>query len=109
MQDQRLQKRMRPFVNHGLVGFSASTVFVMMGLGFNVANLATLVSGSALGVVAVGVLWVICGVLFAGVQFGLSMIGTRDDDEGGPGGGLRGPVQDYVPIRVPVAKPRRKL
>ncbi|MGY3439650.1 MULTISPECIES: hypothetical protein [unclassified Marinovum] len=109
MQEQRLQKRMRHYMNHGLVGFAASTVFVTMGLGFNIANLAHLVTSSVLGVVGVAVLWVICGFVFTGVQFGLSMIGTRDDDEGGPGGGLRGPVQEYVPIRVPVSKPRRKL
>ncbi|AKO97403.1 MAG: hypothetical protein RID15_16415 [Marinovum algicola] len=107
MREPQLPKLVRQYFKHVLIGFLASAVFVVMLLGFNIANLAHLVATSPLGILAVFLLWVVNGIVFAGVQFGISTMGDDDDDT--PGGGLRAPVREYAPVRVPVAKPRRRI
>lgn len=107
---QELPKLVRHYIKHVLIGFAASAVFVVMLLGFNIANLWHLVSTSQVGPLAVFMLWVFNGIVFAGVQFGISIMSMGDDDDDTtPGGGLRAPQTDYVPVRIPVTPPRRKL
>lgn len=109
MQETGLPKLVKHYIKHVVIGFVASAVFVTMLLAFNIGNLWHLVSTSPVGILAVIMLWVFNGIVFAGVQFGISIMNMGDDDDDTPGGGLRGPVRDYVPVRVPVSKPRRRL
>lgn len=109
MREPGLPKLISQYIKHVLIGFCASAVFVALLLGYNIANLGHLVSTSPVGILAVLMLWVFNGIVFAGVQFGISIMTMGDDDDDTPGGGLRAPVREYAPVRVPVSKPRRKL
>ncbi|WP_323768472.1 hypothetical protein [Marinovum sp.] len=109
MRKSRLPKLIRRNGSHLLVGFLASAVLVGMLLGYDIAGLTQLASGGFPGLIALFVLWVVCGLVLSAVQFGLSSVNLRDDDDDTPGGGLRAPVREYAPVRVPVSKPRRKI
>jgi hypothetical protein len=67
-----------------------SAVFVGALFAFDVANLWTLVSRSDVGLMAAVMLFMGNGIVFAGVQFGISVMRMGDDDEE-PRGGQREP------------------
>jgi hypothetical protein len=52
---------------------------------------------------AVIVFWVLNGIVFAGVQFGVAimLMSESDDKDDGPQGGMR------IPVRVPATAQRR--
>ena len=97
------------YIRQVAIGFAISAAFVAMLLFFNVANLWHLVSSSSDGILAVIVMWVLNGIVFAGVQFGIAIMRMKEDDT--PGGGTRRalPVMlaEPVPVRVPVKIDRR--
>lgn len=110
MQNHKLPKLVREYIKHVLIGFAASAVFVTMLLWFNIANLWHLVTHTDSGVLAVFLLWVFNGIVFAGVQFGIAIMRMGDDDDDGPGGGLRAPVtHEYATIPVTEGKSRRRI
>ncbi|PWR04681.1 hypothetical protein DKT77_00285 [Meridianimarinicoccus roseus] len=85
------------YIRQVLIGYAISAAFVAMLMVFNVANLWHLVSGSSIGWLAVLMLWVFNGIVFAGVQFALSLPKGHGDDTGR---GRRDPV--HVPLAEPV-------
>jgi hypothetical protein len=99
----------RLYVKSVAIGFAIAAVFVVMLLYFDIANLWHLVSHSDNGWLAVLVLWVLNGIVFAGVQFGIAVMNLKDDDDDEPRGGKRSRVarQDgrsphgqMIPVRV---------
>ncbi|WP_137703021.1 hypothetical protein [Marimonas lutisalis] len=106
-----MPKLIRMYIVNVLIGFAIAAAFVAMLLYFNVANLWHLVSHSDKGWLAVLILWISNGIIFAGVQFGIAVMRMKDDDDDGPGGGLRErivpPRREPVLLRVPAEKPRR--
>ena len=101
-----MPKLIRLYILQVLAGFGLSAVFVGALLWFNVANLWHLVSGSDMGLVAVLMLFMFNGIVFAGVQFGIAVMQMKDD--GGPKGGRKAPVATRIPAMVrAVAKPRQ--
>jgi len=93
----------RLYIVNVIIGFAIAALFVALLLAFNVGNLGHLVSVSDKGVLAVILLWVAHGIVFAGVQFGIAVMGQKDDDDDdGPGGGLGQHVmrREHLPIRV---------
>ncbi|MCR9126793.1 MAG: hypothetical protein NXH82_11780 [Rhodobacteraceae bacterium] len=90
------------YIRSCVIGFAVAAVFVALLLGFDVMNMWRLVSGSDIGVLAVAVLWVLHGIVFAGVQFGYAVMsqGRDDDDDDEPGGGT--PIREHAVVRVPV-------
>jgi len=89
------------YIRNVLFGFVLSGVFVAALMYFNIANLWHLVSSSSMGWVAVVMLFMFNGIVFAGVQFGIAIMRMDQDDE--PKGGKREPlVVDYQPIVIPV-------
>ncbi|WP_306006084.1 hypothetical protein [Aquicoccus porphyridii] len=106
-----MPKLIRMYIVNVLIGFAIAAAFVAMLLYFNIANLWHLVTHSDIGWLAVLILWISNGIIFAGVQFGIAVMRMKDDDDDGPGGGLRErvtpPTREPVLVRVPVAKPRR--
>ena len=106
-----MPKLIRMYIVNVLIGFAIAAAFVAMLLYFNVANLWHLVSHSDKGWLAVLILWISNGIIFAGVQFGIAVMRMKDDDDDGPGGGLRErivpPRREPGLLRVPDEKPRR--
>jgi hypothetical protein len=90
----------RLYIRHCAIGFLLSGVFVGALFAFDVANLWTLVSRSDVGLMAAVMLFMGNGIVFAGVQFGISVMRMGDDDEE-PRGGRREPVAIPVLARVP--------
>lgn len=101
-----MPKLVRLYILQVLTGFGLSAAFVGLLLWFNVANLWHLVTHTSGGIVAVIMLFMFNGIVFAGVQFSISIMRMRDEE--GPGGGKRddlpvGP-REMVPVRVEARK-----
>ncbi|MBW4984163.1 hypothetical protein KZZ07_16595 [Mameliella sp. CS4] len=96
-----MPKLIRLYILQVLAGFGLSAVFVGALLWFNVANLWHLVSGSDMGLVAVLMLFMFNGIVFAGVQFAISIMRMGHEDD--TSGGKRQRVRPQEPARVRVA------
>lgn len=96
-----MPKLVRLYIKNVLFGFVLSGVFVFALLYTNVANLWHLVSSSDIGWIAVAVLFVSNGVVFAGAHFAMTIMRMekKDDDTSG---GKRAPVATNIPARVEV-------
>ncbi|MBO9479087.1 hypothetical protein J7382_16180 [Shimia sp. R11_0] len=103
------------YIRQVAIGFAISAAFVAMLLYLNVANLWHLVSSSSDGVLAVVVMWVLNGIVFAGVQFGIAIMRMKDDDH--PGGGKRDALPtglqqvmlaEPVPVKIDQRSPQKK-
>ncbi|MCB1337665.1 MAG: hypothetical protein KDK10_09520 [Maritimibacter sp.] len=92
----------RLYIKNVFFGFGLSALFVSALLYANVGNLWHLISTSNVGWIAVVMLVFFNGVVFAGVQFAISIMRmeAQDDD---PQGGKRVPVATNIPARVKVA------
>ena len=62
-----MPKLIRMYIINVAIGFAIAAVFVGMLLWFNIANLWHLVSHSDKGWLAVLILWISNGIIFAGV------------------------------------------
>ncbi|MFY0681379.1 MAG: hypothetical protein JXR13_12450 [Thalassovita sp.] len=96
-----MPKLIRFYIQNVLIGFAIAAVFVAVLLGFNVANLGHLILGSSDGLLAAGILWFANGIVFAGVQFAIAVMGLKED-EPKPKGGLGVPLPLSVRQRAPV-------
>jgi len=98
-----MPKLVRLYIVNCAIGFAAAAVFVGMLLWFDIANLWHLISTSDKGWLALLVLWISNGVIFAGVQFGIAVMGMKDDDDDdGPRGGHRQRVMQREHATIPV-------
>lgn len=101
-----MPKLVRLYIKNVLVGFGLSATFVGLLLYTNVGNLWHLVSSSDIGWIAVLMLFMFNGIVFAGVQFAIVIMRMGQDDT--PKGGKRDtvmtPRSEPVPVRV--ASPR---
>ena len=90
-----MPKLIRFYIVNCVIGFAVAGVFTAAVLCFNVANLWHLISGSDIGLMAVAVFWVLNGIVFAGVQFGVAIMfmAEDDDDATGPHLGMMIPVR----------------
>jgi hypothetical protein len=71
----------RLYIRHCAIGFGLSAVFVGLLFVFDVAKLWTLVSRSDVGVMAALMLFMGNGIVFAGVQFGITVMRMGEDDD----------------------------
>ena len=100
-----MPKLVRLYIRHVLIGFGISAVVVSGLLYLNVANLWHLISTSDMGWIAILMLFVFNGVVFAGVQFSIVIMRMAQNDP--PAGGPKkrvGPVAGMAVIPVPVEK-----
>lgn len=98
-----MPKLIRLYITHCAIGFGIAAGFVGMLLWFNIANLWHLISTSDKGWLALLVLWLSNGVVFAGVQFGIAVMRMKDGDDDEPRGGRRqrvAPQPRMIPVRV---------
>ena len=97
-----MPKLVRMYIQHVLIGFVLSLIFVGLLLWFNVVNLWHLVTATSDGPWAVFLLVVFNTIVFGGVQFGIAVMRMGDDPD--QGSGLKQRVAP-APVPVPVAKP----
>ena len=102
-----MPKLIRLYIVNVAIGFALAGCFVAMMLYFNVANLWHLVTHSDKGLLAVIVLWLANGIVFAGVQFAIAVMRMKDDDDDDRGGGTRSPVRVDMTRPVPVKAPAK--
>ncbi len=104
-----MPKLIRLYITHCAIGFAIAAAFVAMLLWFNVANLWHLVSTSPSGLLAVVILWVSNGIVFAGVQFAIAVMRLKDDEHP-PRGGKRQPAAGMRPalVRAQAPSPHRR-
>jgi hypothetical protein len=91
----------RLYIRHSAIGFALSAVFVGLLFVFDVANLWTLVSRSDVGLMAAFMLFMGNGIVFAGVQFGITVMRLGEDEDSGGG------LPDAIPVRADNTRPRR--
>jgi len=101
-----MPRLIRLYIINVIIGFGIAAAFVAMLLYFNIANLWHLVSTSDVGLLAVIILWWSHGIVFAGVQFAIVVMGMKEDDDNGGGGKrqpeLRLPMMKHDPVMIPV-------
>jgi len=96
-----MPRLVRLYIRQVLVGFALSASFVALLLWQNVANLGHLVSTSDVGWLAVTMLFVFNGLVFAGVQFAISIMRLSYDDVLGGGGRTKCNAEpSALPIRI---------
>ena len=79
----------RLYITHSAIGFAVSAVFTLLVVVFDIANLGYLITHVSGGWLAAFLFFVLNGIVFAGVQFGIAvmrMAAPEDDDTPrGPG------------------------
>lgn len=93
-----MPKLVRLYISQVLIGFGLSATFVALLLYTNVGNLWHLVSTSDIGWIAVLMLFMFNGIVFAGVQVAIVIMRMERDET--PKGGKRQPVATNIPVRV---------
>ena len=84
-----MPKLVRFYIKHVLIGFAIAVAFVAGLLAFDVAGLRHLIFTSADGPLALGLLIFSNGIVFAGVQFAIAVMGLAEDSGRGKGPGKR--------------------
>lgn len=103
MSTQKTPDLIKLYVKSCVIGFVLSAVFLGLLMWFDVVGIGRLIFGSDIGLMAAVVFWILNGIVFAGVQFGIAVMSLgRDDDDDGHGGGMMLPVflAEPVPVRV---------
>lgn len=97
-----MPKLIKLYITQVAIGFGISGVFVALLLWFDIANLWHLVTHSRDGLLALLILWVANGIVFAGVQFAIAVMRMKDDDDDDHHGGLRQHVMRREYATIPV-------
>jgi hypothetical protein len=97
-----MPKLIRLYIVNVALGFGIAAVFVGLLLWFDIANLWHLISTSDKGWIALLILWVSNGIIFAGVQFGIAVMRLKDDDDDDHHGGLGQHVMRREHATIPV-------
>ena len=95
------------YIRQTAIGFALSAVFVALLLYFNVVNLWHLVTHTDVGVLAVFLLWLFNGIVFAGVQFGITIMLMKYDDDVDDDD-HRGMPIPLTPVHAEAYAPRRQ-
>lgn len=101
----RLPRLVRLYIVQCLIGFGLSGLFAALLLWFDVAGLRGLMLGTQGGLMALFLLFLFNGLVFAGVQFAITIM-RMAEPEGGDGGGRRANALAQVPGRVLAALSR---
>lgn len=97
------------YIRNAALGFVAAAVFVGLIMGLNVGNLWYLVTHVTGGWIAVLMLWLFNGIVFAGVQFALALPKGHGEEADDDGSGAAEAVElaEPIPAFVPVHPQRR--
>ncbi|MBZ0124450.1 MAG: hypothetical protein K8F31_11255 [Roseovarius sp.] len=104
-----MPRLIRLYIVNVAIGFALAGLFVAMLMWFDVAHLRHLIATSDKGWLALLVLWVLNGIVFSGVQFGIAVMRMKDDDDDEGDGGLRQHVipPEHATVPVPAEDARR--
>lgn len=109
-----MPRLVRLYITQVLIGFLLSAIFVSALLYMNIGNLWHLVTHTSGGLIAVIMLWIFNGIVFAGVQFSISIM-RMQRKETPPGGGKRDRIlpapqmaMDMVAIPVKAERAKRR-
>ena len=94
------------YIRQVIIGFVISAAFVAGLLWFDVNGLRGLVLGSDVGFIALAMLWISNGIVFAGVQFGIRVM-MMAEDAPSSGGGRAVRVDMTRPVRVKAEATKR--
>ena len=98
----------RLYIRQSLIGFAIGIAFVALLLAANVAGLRGLILGSPMGWLALMMLVLFNGFVFAGVQFGITVMRMGEIPPDDPGGKRLREGLTPPPEPIPAAeKPRR--
>lgn len=92
------------YIRQCVFGLALSVVFVAGLIALDVAHLRHLVTSSDVGILAVCLLVLFNGIVFAGVQFAIAIMGMQERPEP-PSGGRRQTGANPRLALVPVAAP----
>ena len=95
------------YIQSCLVGLVAAVAFVGLIVWQDVAGIGRLVMASPEGWLALVMLTVFNGIVFAGVQFGIRIMMMAEPEDKGPPGGKRGAIPVRVPVAIPIEDRRR--
>ncbi len=101
-----MPKLVRVYLRQIAIGFALSAVFVGLLVGLNVANLRTLMLETEGGFIAAGLLFFFNGLVFAGVQFGITIMRMAAPEDSGPRGGRPVPKPTNTPAKIRVSAGR---
>ena len=90
----------RFYIRHCLIGFGLSALFTAALVWRDVAGIGHLVTHVSGGGLAVLMLWVFNGIVFAPVQFCLALWLRAEDDAGEGPRGPGAPATGLAPVRV---------
>jgi hypothetical protein len=94
-----MPKLIRLYILSIATGFAISAVFLEVMLWLDVAHLRHLVWQTPMGWLAGFMIFASNGIVFAGVQFAIRIMGMAEDEDG-PKGGNRAPLTDLTPVPV---------
>ena len=102
-----MPRLVRLYITQTIIGFIIAAAFVALLLALNVANLWHLVTHTSAGPLAVFLLWLFNGIVFSGVQFGISVMRMAEaPDDGDTGRRDAIPAAEPQPIPVRAEAPR---
>lgn len=101
-----LPRLVRLYIRQVAIGFGLSAIFVGLLLGLDVAGLRTLILSTQGGAIAAFLLFFFNGLVFAGVQFAITIMRMAQPEGSPPRGGRKAPVATRQPARVRVAAKR---
>lgn len=96
-----MPRLVRLYIRHVLIGFALAVLFVGLLLGLDVGGLRRLIQASPVGTLALVMLVVFNGIVFAGVQFAFAVMAMGEDEH--PPGGRRDAIPSAHPKPVAVA------
>ena len=96
-----MPKLIRLYILSVAIGFAISAGFLGVFLWLDVAGLRHLVIETPMGWLAGVMIFMSNGIVFAGVQFGIRIMGMAEDQDG-PQGGNRAPRTDLNPVPIQV-------
>ena len=101
-----MPKLVRLYIRQVLIGFALSAIFVGLLIWQNIGNLGHLILNSDKGWIAIYMLFIGNGVVFASVQFAIMVMRMAKPDDTPPAGGKRIRVGN-VPVPVMAEAKRR--
>lgn len=96
-----MPKLIKLYIKHVMIGFAISALFLAAMIWLDIANLRHLLLGTPSGWLAAFMIFMFQGSIFAGVQFGIAVMGMAEKDDG-PKGGAKAPVatREPAPVRL---------